>query len=67
MDGRHYSVENDGHIYTLTISGLARADSGKYTCKISNEFGQDEVGAMAVREGAARWLGADFESEGSQV
>ncbi|XP_043238275.1 titin homolog isoform X6 [Amphibalanus amphitrite] len=43
VDGRHYSVENDGHIYTLTINGLTRTDSAKYTCKISNEFGQDET------------------------
>ncbi|XP_037085172.1 obscurin-like isoform X4 [Pollicipes pollicipes] len=43
VDGRHYSVENDGHIYALTVNGLDRTDSGQYTCRISNEFGQDET------------------------
>ncbi|GLG93475.1 Obscurin [Gryllus bimaculatus] len=38
-DGKRITIAQDGHIYTLTIKGTTRKDTGDYTCEAWNDFG----------------------------
>ncbi|KAK7869432.1 hypothetical protein R5R35_008161 [Gryllus longicercus] len=38
-DGKRITIAQDGHIYTLTIKGTTRKDTGDYACEACNDFG----------------------------
>ncbi|XP_075215546.1 obscurin isoform X5 [Lycorma delicatula] len=44
-DGKHIKISEDDQIHTLTLSGIARGDAGKYSCEISNKHGTNSDNA----------------------
>ncbi|XP_064239759.1 obscurin-like isoform X1 [Aotus nancymaae] len=51
-DGRHHHIDQLGDgTCSLLITGLGRADAGRYTCQVSNKFGQVAHSACVVVSG----------------
>ncbi|XP_078213262.1 obscurin isoform X45 [Callithrix jacchus] len=51
-DGRHHHIDQLGDgTCSLLIPGLGRADAGRYTCQVSNKFGQVAHSACVVVSG----------------
>lgn len=49
-DGKRIKINEDGAIHTLTVSGIAREDAGKYSCELSNTYGtKTDSGDLNVR------------------
>lgn len=41
-DGKSISIKEDGSIHSLSVSGVKRSDTGKYSCVITNPHGAKE-------------------------
>ena len=41
-DGKQIVIKQDGGSHTLTVNGVKRGDSGKYSCVITNPYGTKE-------------------------
>ncbi|XP_058286464.1 obscurin isoform X1 [Hylobates moloch] len=51
-DGRHHHIDQLGDgTCSLLITGLGHADAGRYTCQVSNKFGQVDHSACVVVSG----------------
>ncbi|XP_030668594.1 obscurin isoform X1 [Nomascus leucogenys] len=51
-DGRHHHIDQLGDgTCSLLITGLGHADAGRYTCQVSNKFGQVAHSACVVVSG----------------
>ncbi|KAM4861683.1 obscurin [Thomomys bottae] len=51
-DGRHHHIDQLGDgTCSLLVTGLGPADSGRYTCQVSNKFGQVSHSACVVVSG----------------
>ncbi|XP_067124006.1 muscle M-line assembly protein unc-89-like, partial [Centruroides vittatus] len=46
IDNKHFKVtEEESNSYVLTIDHIVKDDAGKYSCKITNEYGSDQADA----------------------
>uniref|UniRef100_A0A2K6GY28 non-specific serine/threonine protein kinase n=1 Tax=Propithecus coquereli TaxID=379532 RepID=A0A2K6GY28_PROCO len=51
-DGRHHHIDQLGDgTCSLLVTGVGRADAGRYTCQVSNRFGQVAHSACVVVSG----------------
>uniref|UniRef100_A0A8C5LEG3 Obscurin n=1 Tax=Jaculus jaculus TaxID=51337 RepID=A0A8C5LEG3_JACJA len=51
-DGRHYHIDQLGDgTCSLLVTGLGRADTGRYTCQVSTKFGRVSHSACVVVSG----------------
>ncbi|XP_045423418.1 obscurin isoform X23 [Lemur catta] len=51
-DGRHHHIDQLGDgTCSLLVTGVGRADAGRYTCQVSNKFGQVAHSASVVVSG----------------
>ncbi|XP_073912202.1 obscurin isoform X22 [Castor canadensis] len=51
-DGRHHHIDQLGDgTCSLLVTGLGHADTGRYTCQVSNKFGQVSHSACVVVSG----------------
>ncbi|CAH1789058.1 unnamed protein product, partial [Owenia fusiformis] len=52
-DDGHYKISNEEDVFTLRIQDVSPEDSGTYTCKAKNKYGEDSASASLTMKDTA--------------